>query len=105
VYRGIVQASLKARQDQLAGLATLTTIRYQTGRGEYTYQAGKRVWMPEYATAEKGSREFTREVAARREELTRQIAGLERDIEFLTDKITTWQPQMFPRGVKKGKAA
>jgi hypothetical protein len=99
MYRGIVQSSLKLRQDQLAGLAKLTEIRYQTGRGTYETRPGLRhgQYVPEYATAKKGSREFQQEITSQRDTLERQIGNLTRHIADLTEKITTWAPQAFPR--------
>ena len=99
MYRGIVQSELRARQGQLAHLATLTEVRYQTGRGAYETKGryGASIWVPEYATAQQGSHEFTREIASQRDTLERQINSLTRHIADLTMKIDTWAPAPFPR--------
>lgn len=101
-YLGIVQSELGARQAQLARLAKLTTVQYLTGRGSYDNKGlhGARRWVPEYATAAKGSPEFKREIASQREQLERQIGSLTRHIADLTVKIDTWTPQTFPRSAK-----
>jgi hypothetical protein len=98
-YLGIVQSELGARQAQLARLAKLTTVQYLTGRGSYDNKGlhGARRWVPEYATAAKGSPEFKREIASQREQLERQIGSLTRHIADLTVKIDTWTAQPFPR--------
>jgi hypothetical protein len=98
-YRGIVQSSLKLREQQLTALMKLTEIQYQTGRGSYETRPGVRhgQWVPEYATAQKGSREFKQEFTSQRDTLERHIANLTRHIADLTVKIDTWAPQAFPR--------
>jgi hypothetical protein len=99
MYLGIVQSELTARQAQLKGLAKLTEVRYQTGRGTYETRPGIRhgQYVPEYATAKKGSREFKQEIASQRLKLEGHITSLTRHIADLTVKIDTWTPQAFPR--------